>query len=141
MNREIKFRAWDKENKEMFTPIGYSYMDGYLTCIIRDKRTTQNKVTEYLDENWYEELREPEYGVELMQFTGLKDKNGKEIYEGDIIRENARKNWEVKFDIEYGGFYPFTYCSDGLGYECGRVEPEDCEIIGNIYENPKLLNQ
>lgn len=95
-------------------------IDGVITC-----KAWDGENHEYLD---------------LMQYTGLHDRHGKPIFEGDIVRENDRKNWEVKFDTEYGGFYPFTYCSDGLGYECGTVRGQNCEILGNIWENPELLN-
>ena len=92
----------------------------------------------------------PMYGEELnrenhilMQYTGLKDKNGKEIYEGDIIRGerlhyyNYLKGLQEAI-IEWlhcGAWYPFANDDDGMPYP----ESEECEIIGNIYENPELI--
>jgi hypothetical protein len=69
----------------------------------------------------------------LMQFTGLKDKNGKEIYEGDIIdNEGARQKYEVQF---HKGC--FCISRGGLGYHI--FNEKEVEVIGNIYENPELL--
>ena len=63
--------------------------------------------------------------IELLQFTGLLDKNGKEIYEGDIVRREDSLNWIVKWE--------------GQGFE--PIELEKWEIIGNIHENPELLSK
>lgn len=105
--REIKFRAWPKygsEKKMIHTPQqGYGW--GYWGDCVFGKG---------------------EY--EIMQFTGLKDKNGKEIYEGDIIKEI---DGEIR-EVEGPDFYPFQDC-------VAAVDPEESEIIGNIYENPELL--
>jgi len=84
---------------------------------------------------------------ELMQYTGLKDKKGKEIYEGDILRYNyfgrdkrKKVNYEyttVKWDTTYTGFSPF---SEIWGYGLARFDDfYEWEVIGNIYENPELL--
>ena len=102
MNREIKFRAFDKHMNFMEEP--------------RD-------IFE-IPSSWDFDF------VELMQFTGLKDKNGKEIYEGDIVKYY---NASVK-SVEWyqGGFYL-------SGVSHNPIDENDVEVIGNIYENPELL--
>lgn len=145
--RELKFRAWDKEEKRMFIPIGYFYIDGYLTCIIEDKKTSQNNATEYLDETWYEEGRNPDYSngkssVVLMQNTGLKDKNGKEIFEGDLVRVDLTSD---DISEEYRGRVFIWTANMRLGddetHNIAILEPSHLEIIGNIFTNPELLEQ
>ena len=78
----------------------------------------------------------------LMQYTGLLDKNGKEIYEGDIVSFNTSYELdnddcsgitEVKWIEKEAGFFPFTLNNRW------RCDVENVEVIGNIYENPELL--
>ncbi len=113
MSREIKFRAWDKKFKEMIfdiqTPNGppQPYFFGY-----------------YLDNK----------GFDIMQFTGLKDRNDKEIYEGDILywEDFADDEYWAKYKVEIPNiFYTLEHLSDF------KTE-EDVEIIGNIYD-PELI--
>ena len=116
--REIKFRAWDKERRIMYYPkiLGFDY-NGDLIFI-----DTNN---EYLNHT-----RDSSF-IKLMQYTGIKDKNGKEIYEGDIVLQTvSNKKFIVKYDYDWCGFSPFISCYQG--YKVYKV-------IGNIYENPELL--
>jgi uncharacterized phage protein (TIGR01671 family) len=82
--------------------------------------------------------------IELMQFTGLKDKNGKEIYEGDILRNNYSVRWN-QLHCGWALYNAGDFCVDLLADEYNRVEELlppwhlDIDIIGNIYENPELL--
>ena len=111
MNRPIKFRAWDKEEQEMH---GFELRDALSTGI------------DFYDDD-----------APLMQFTGLLDKNGKEIYEGDVVKQvmyDTDKSWyEAEVIFNRGRFCLNT------GTIPEDLIPELCEIIGNIYENPNLL--
>lgn len=115
--REIKFRAWDEDEAKMFYDLERSPSFDW-----------------WLDQ----------FGV--MQYTGLKDKNGKEIYEGDIVRIN---NFGETIINQANGVV--VWDKDGLDYNvvdsnndfliAFGLNKSQYEIIGNIFENPELLTQ
>ena len=118
--REIKFRAWDKTKNEMFGVISLGKNEIVLS---RDKQDIRWGSDDSLDD------------YEIMQFTGLKDKNGKEIYEGDIVHYFFMGKewiepilWQMINSME-NSFSGFRI------HGCWA----NCEIIGTIYENPELL--
>lgn len=124
MSREIKFRAWYKVDKQMVnhkSRLSIS-LDGL--PFYKDDQSTATR--QYVQDNFI-----------LMQFTGLKDKNGNEIYEGDIVKTSHAiipigviKYWDVyhSFEIEKGN-------------ECigDKYDWSDLEVIGNIHQHPELL--
>lgn len=141
--REIKFRAWFPKAKRLLHFDEVVIDDEYDRLAIRlvDSDAVQ-RYGHLAGESYL-----PNEPFELMQYTGLKDKNGKEICEGDIVRLGGW--WDacgsagyekpevlVEWDNENCGFNPFAnYDSD-----CGvRHFANECEVIGNIYENPELL--
>ena len=135
MSREIKFRAWLKEEKKM---VNIETMD------FTDKSMQHLEKNEIIDV--YLLRRVVFEDIELMQYTGLKDKNGKEIYEGDILRYNFPYDGRIKHVSPVT--YLETQASFGLKDIYGneiplyRITANHCfEIIGNIYENPEFLEE
>lgn len=119
--REIKFRTWNKNTTD-----GMVYQDELLICGnysgVRKDQTLANAfdtITGF-------------YDCILMQYTGLKDKNGKEIYEGDVVKGT----WGISQIIFYHG----AWCYLGGG-ATSRIytSVKTAKVIGNIYENPELL--
>jgi len=119
MNREIKFRVWDKYTKSFFIKIDFA------------DANKGDSVGNYM-------IAFPIYPHReyiFQQFTGLKDKNDKEIYEGDIVNTNG-KNYEIIW--RGAGFY--CVGSDYPLGSCWFVGGNPY-IIGNIFENPEILNK
>lgn len=124
--REIKFRAWDREMQEWY--LWETIEAEFLGLIL------QGKYPEFI----------------LMQYTGLKDKNGKEMYEGDILEWSVTETHGGvvrQLDVvewENGAFITRSpkYQDGESFYDDGNREQITTEsiVIGNIYENPELLN-
>lgn len=136
MEREIKFKAFDKETKKMHR-VGQIDFD-HKFCILETEDGA------YFERGFSQ--------IELMQFTELTDKNGKEIYEGDLLREPP-KNWhdqenyiifEVFYHSSYGEFR--IHRTHYQGNVCGgyipkfeRKSTDKMMVIGNKYQNPEFL--
>lgn len=123
--REIKFRAWDAKIKKMFVP---DHIDGYGILVTEER----HEVGEGMFGTHPIEYPNP---YVLMQYTGCKDKNGKEIYEGDVLDTPDGK---VKVIWWLAGFY-FKYLENKGRGEFVGVNPNEMEVIGNLYENKELL--
>lgn len=137
--RPLKFRAWDKCHKEMETEI--DDID-FLNKEIYFRQCFAHDFSEMI----------------LMQFTGLKDRNGKEIYEGDICEVHLHGSptdfrvGQFVFDL-YGWVIKYPNREDGTGLwwltggsNKGTIDGKEplttyVQVIGNIYENPKLLEK
>ena len=124
MSREIKFRAWNKKRKFYLYEVETKGFESY----VRENGTEQ----------------------ELEQYTGLKDKNGKEIYEGDTVKQTvitlgepvAKRCGTGKIVYDYNRYVievDWARCRyvEITGYDTGRY----CEVLGNIHENPELLEK
>jgi len=140
--REIKFRAWDRATNSMVTESWKLFLNGCVS--IQDTWATSD--------------------VHLMQFTGLKDKNGKEIFEGDILAHMStrragyekdgdtiykkivfgRSNPQCNSVTDYMGFWAVSLgdddlsCGGSIGYQTKSL---GAVVIGNIHENPELLQK
>lgn len=134
--REIKFRAWDGENMNS-------------EFIIVDTAWMMNKEVGCPVNAGFKNMQEQAENWIIMQYTGLKDKNGKEIYEGDILNTNTfRAKAVTPYIVEEA--LPFIKLVNAKGwaydngdyYEGGNImshEWKKFEVIGNIYENKDLL--
>ena len=123
--REIKFRAWDQKKKRMNYgddvivtggEVGYKPARGEFGIL---------EINNYIEDDW-------------MQYTGLKDKNGKEIYEGDILLDELNSKYKVYWNEGFASFMLENLSKGDLLYS--RIVP-GVKIIGNIYENPELIEK
>ena len=124
--REIKFRAWHKEKKIISEVLGID--------ILHKEIFFSNGDVDYC------EISDFKY-IELMQYTGLKDMRGKEIYEGDILFESFGERYHkvifenANFRAEAEGDF------DEYSFDLIDIVAQGCEIVGNIYENPELIKE
>ena len=135
--REIKFRAWDKGRCKWLSDFRL-HPSGQ---VMKTQAVSKSKKYEYGTKSIQ--------NVELCQFTGLKDRNSKEIYEGDVVitpQQKYIKQWVVEYD--YDGNIILSnqinseiclYDFEDMIVDKNNCYVKDIEIIGNIYDNPELL--
>lgn len=129
---EILFRGKRTFNGE--------WVKGYYVCLNGDDHRIYDGLAEAdcegLHPNWWS-VNPATVG----QYTGLTDQNGVRIFEGDIVLAVYRykEKYQVAMDNDRRGWWPFA-CGDGCGCcETDTVSPDDCEVLGNIHDNPEPL--
>ncbi len=128
MNREIKFRMWDKIDLQMRPVIQFHIHGDWVSCPVQVNEDDLGLEQRKLED------------IELMQFTGLKDVNGKRIYEGDILKTN--RNFFSSLTLTGEVYWFNTEQRFGLRDNVYYLNSKhEYEIIGNIYENPNLLEK
>ena len=136
MNREIKFRVWDVENKEMLEVQELDFEPTFYGGRIAIRPDQYN---DYFDTE----------DMILMQYTGLKDKNGKEIYEGDIVKITNKNSKvipikpliaQIVWSEEYLAYILITTSVKDAFENLGDYIDYDIEVIGNVWEDSDLLN-
>lgn len=140
--REIKFRIWDTENNEMLKVQELDFEPTFYGGRIAIRPDQYN---DYFDTE----------DMILMQYTGLHDKNGKEIYEADIVKITEKKYIsnhkviqmkpiiaDIEWSEEYLAYILITLSvKDAFENLADYLEEYDIEVIGNIYDNPELLEK
>ena len=124
MTRILRFRAWFDKKPTWCNRMFYSEEEGTLG-------------------DWFSECQMEHEDVKIMQYTGLKDKNGKEIYEGDIIRSQQWNPSIMWIAFVEGGFCAY-YDKDAIPIDINQFyDSTGCAIMvkGNIYENPEILKK
>ena len=121
MNDRFRFRAWDKSFRRMIYNIFFFWKENTITVYELHKDASKS----YL----------PNSHIVLEQCTGLKDKNGKLIYEGDIVLTEEDGYGHIRLDNELAQFFVATE----EYYTFDNIFPSEMEVVGNIHENPELL--
>ena len=128
--REIKFRVYIKKTKEMLPVVSIVQMN--------------NEEWLRVFPQWYDRnFLESEWDIALMQYIWLRDKNGKEVCECDIVEYSIewgywQKDYKINRIVEYKEWHynPFVHWHEEFTQ---KTYPECCEVIGNVYENPELV--
>jgi uncharacterized phage protein (TIGR01671 family) len=125
--RDLKVRAWSKVEQKMLHVSSLHYIGD---STVKEVGTVELCCDSYLNDK---------SGMILMQFTGLHDKNGNEIYEGDVLRNKWGGTGIVVFD---DGAFQSQWEGGEVNYQLSAsdIEGRESEVIGNIYENADLLN-
>jgi len=125
--RKLKFRVWSNLKKSWLNSIIFGADTGVPLIHYVEIDDNQSVIHKIFTLEGFDPI--------IQQYIGIKDINGKEIYEGDIIRCGVFKPAEVFYDANVGGFYPFYLIPD----EERSVYATNPEVVGNILENSDLL--
>ncbi|MFC8686347.1 YopX family protein [Brevibacillus porteri] len=138
MKRKLKFRAWDEKRKTLF-----EVWSGYMPKGVARKNdffigfnSEGLEVSEYEGKGSWRIFP-------VMQSTGCKDKNGKEIYEGDIVRMTYDDEF-LETTVRYDGCALCVDVPNGYDYDYtafGWTDEDEIEVIGNVFENPELVEK
>lgn len=142
MQNQLMFRAWDKKEKEWLFGYGYKSLGGFSLIgeVVLLGELNSIRLEKLLDD------------IVITQFIGLRDKNRKDAYDGDIFKDDTGKIRTIFYSA--GGFnFESNPIAFGYGYQNNSNPSEplsdqqnaswfesNCEIIGNIFENPELIN-
>lgn len=130
--REIAFRVWDIKNKRMNNGGFWVGAGNGLIALVQD-----------VNEDVFSGVLQREKDFILMQFTGLKDKNSKEIYEGDVLQYTWYED-KGQYGVTHDEQMVITF--DAGSFSIGRLtdayqfDPTDWLVVGNIHENPELID-
>lgn len=133
MNDRFKFRYYNKYANKMVKPENWQNVDGIYECIKQ-----QVCFDEDIAPLPYDHIGN---GLVFMQCTGLKDKNGKLIYEGDIVKGKDHFNRDRLCEITYSSIYCCFFIIGDKWSDEYLFNLNDKEVIGNIYENPELIER
>jgi uncharacterized phage protein (TIGR01671 family) len=131
--REIKFRAWFEGHMYEIAKLDFWGDPEQATCDMARMSLTEDGYTEEYEVYLHE--------VELMQYTGLKDKNGKEIYEGDIVREHGNDYTPIYQNGIYMAYNVDRINDPYVSTQFNVIWRNGCEVIGSIHDNPELMEE
>jgi len=148
MNNQLKFRVW-LPSLNKFGNDNSVFMDCYGKLYGVTRPSLVDDSRSIVNIGQFKEFS----GHTIQWYTGLNDKDNNPIFEGDIIKEHHFEDWGDKIGYEYIGIVVYKVCSDGILFAEYKTIPaknqntkfrgnaiqSDCEVIGNIFENPELL--
>jgi uncharacterized phage protein (TIGR01671 family) len=158
MNRQLKFRIWDKQNKKWLEnssslhcnsnwticPFTGNVVDYVETCDENGENFSASPANDYYWEDG-KLIKEPRYITQ--QYTGLKDKNGILIFEGDLVQYNQNSNYDgMNFEVVWSdASFGWVLKSKTGDYLTNQITPNGprynfLDVIGNVFENPELLH-
>ncbi len=149
MTREIKFRAWDRRINVMYPFVILGWNGNIEARLDQKDVSSMNDIRLEHKDGGFDDY---DGGIEVMQYTGLKDRNGVEIYEGDVVKIHNFPNdfkrgepdfdWRI-FEVQWNqtnyAFNNSVIYSPFSRYNGKTLEDYDIEVIGNIYQNPELI--